>query len=182
MVIFRRRVAGLSDAALSRFVSRATRAAGLRGAVNVLVTGSRELRALNSRFRGQDQATDVLSFPPFFSDGFAGDMAISAEIAARNAKRLGHSAAEEIKILALHGILHLAGYDHERDSGQMAQKEVRLQRSLGLAEGLIERNGQKKIPDRGKGSERTGRAGRKVEAVDPQRRGGTGRSARATRT
>jgi len=131
----------LSERALARFLTRATRAAKLRGVVNVLVTTSRELQRLNRRFRAIDKPTDVLSFPPMagLAGGFAGDIAISAEIAAQNARRLGHSAAQEIKILALHGVLHLAGYDHESDSGQMAGKERRLRKSLRLPVGLIER-------------------------------------------
>ena len=144
MVILRKRVAELSEVALARFVRRASRAAALRGAVNVLVTSSRELRALNYRFRGKDKPTDVLSFPLVLglAPGFAGDVAISADIAAQNARRLGHSAAQEIKILVLHGLLHLAGYDHEHDRGEMAGKEQRLRRSLDLPSGLIERNGE----------------------------------------
>jgi probable rRNA maturation factor len=73
---------------------------------------------------------------------FAGDVAISAEIAARNARRLGHTVADEVRILTLHGVLHLAGYDHERDDGQMERKEQRLRKSLGLPVGLIERTGR----------------------------------------
>jgi probable rRNA maturation factor len=141
LVIIRKRVAGLSESALSRFVSRAGSAAKLRGAVNVLVTTSQELRTLNRRFRKKDKTTDVLSFPPMFDQGFAGDIAISADIAVQNAKRIGHAAAEEIKILALHGVIHLAGYDHESDGGEMAELEQRLRRTLGLPLGLIERNG-----------------------------------------
>lgn len=140
-MIIRKRVAGLSESALSRFVSRAGSAAKLRGAVNVLVTTSQELRTLNRRFRKKDKTTDVLSFPPMFDQGFAGDIAISADIAVQNAKRIGHAAAEEIKILALHGVIHLAGYDHESDGGEMAELEQRLRRTLGLPLGLIERNG-----------------------------------------
>jgi len=134
-------VAGLTDAALAKFVTRARRAIGLRGAVSVLVTSSRELQGLNRRFRGKNKPTDVLSFPaiPGLMRGFAGDVAISAEIAARNARRLGHTAAEEIEILTLHAVLHLAGYDHEQDNGEMARKEARLRKSLGLPVGLIER-------------------------------------------
>ena len=141
MVIVRKRVAGLSELALARFVTRAGRAARLRGAVNVLLTSNSELRALNSRFRGKDRPTDVLSFPPHFGVGnaFAGDVAISAEMAAHNARLLGHSPAEEIKILALHGMLHLAGYDHERDHGEMAHTEERLRKFLRLPAGLIDR-------------------------------------------
>jgi len=140
MIIFRKRVAGLRESSLAHFVSRASRAARLKGPVNVLVTDSRELRKLNRSFRGLDKATDVLSFPPVLNlNSFAGDVAISADIAARSARQLGHSIADEIKILALHGVLHLAGYDHERDNGQMARKEERLRRLLGLSVGLIAR-------------------------------------------
>lgn len=141
MVVLQKRVRGLTEQALTRFLLRARRAAGLRGAINVLVTSNRELQALNRRFRGKDQPTDVLSFPvPAGSNGhFAGDIAISAEIAAANARTLGHSMAEEIKILALHGILHLRGYDHETDRGQMARREQKLRQALRLPAGLIER-------------------------------------------
>jgi len=175
LVILRKRVAGLSEVALARFVRRASRRATLRGAVNVLVTSSRELRALNHRFRGKDKPTDVLSFPPVLglAPGFAGDVAISAEIAAQNARRLGHSAAQEIKILVLHGVLHLAGYDHERDGGEMARKEQRLRRSLGLPSGLIERNGEveaKSLNRRGRG-ENPLRARRKAAELRSARTG-----------
>jgi probable rRNA maturation factor len=144
LVILQKRVASLTEPELDRFVTRARRAAGLRGAVNVLVTSNRELQALNRRFRGKDQATDVLSFPALegVKTRYAGDIAISAEIAAQNARVLGHSAAEEVKILALHGILHLRGYDHERDRGQMARREQKLRRELRLPVGLIERSSE----------------------------------------
>lgn len=142
MVIFRKLVPKLNEASLARFQARACKATGLRGAVNILVTGNRELRTLNGRFRGKDEATDVLSFTPMseFAQALAGDVAISAEIAARNARKLGHSTAEEVKILTLHGILHLAGYDHEDDAGNMARREQQLRKRLGLPAGLIERN------------------------------------------
>lgn len=140
MVILRQPVAGVSRTALERFAGRARRAAGLRGEVNVLVTGDAEVRRLNRRFRHKDKPTDVLSFPGM-DPSFAGDIAISAATAARNARRLGHSAAEEMKILLLHGLLHLAGYDHESDEGQMARKEQKLRRELRLPLALIERNG-----------------------------------------
>jgi probable rRNA maturation factor len=103
------------------------------------------MRALNLQFRGHNKATDVLSFPAERSSdksgarAFAGEIAISADIAAQNATRLGHSAAAEVRILALHGILHLAGLDHERDNGQMARKEANLRRVLKLPSTLIER-------------------------------------------
>ena len=129
---------------LERFVLRARRGAGLKNRVNVLVTNSAEVRALNRRFLGKNKTTDVLSFPSPQSgqpnaEKLAGDIAISGDIAAKNAARLGHSAAEEIKILTLHGILHLAGLDHERDNGEMARKEVQLRQKLRLPVGLIER-------------------------------------------
>jgi probable rRNA maturation factor len=141
MVILRKPVVGISESSLSRFVGKAARAVKLKGSVHVLVTTNREVQALNRRFRGKDKPTDVLSFPPMadFASGVAGDIAISAEIAAKNAKELGHSIAEEIKTLALHGVLHLAGYDHEQDDGSMAKKEQRLRTVLGLPVALIER-------------------------------------------
>ena len=117
------------------------------GTVNVLVTNSHELRSLNLRFRGKDKPTDVLSFAEPRTNlpktkQPAGDLAVSAEIARDNAKRLGHSVATEIKILTLHGILHLAGFDHERDNGEMADEERRLRLQLKLETGLIERTRQ----------------------------------------
>jgi probable rRNA maturation factor len=144
MVIFRKRIAGLSPSTLERFVLRARRAVHLRDPVNVLVTSSLELRALNQRFRAADKPTDVLSFasPPMLGNRprpLAGEVAVSAEIARENAERLGHSVANEVKILVLHGILHLAGFDHEQDHGEMARKESRLRRQLKLEVGLIER-------------------------------------------
>lgn len=141
LVIIQEPVAGLSEAMLTTFARRACRAVRLKGAISVLVTSSRELRSLNRRFRSKNKATDVLSFPamPGLVPDYAGDIAISAEIAAKNARRLGHSAVDEIKVLTVHGILHLAGYDHERDHGAMERKEKRLRKALGLPSGLIER-------------------------------------------
>ena len=139
-IIFKRPVRGLSQRALTDFVTQACRAAGLKGSVSVMVTDSREMRSLNSRFRGKKQATDVLSFPPPVVDnGFAGDIAVSLDIAARNARSLRHSLGQEAQILVLHGILHLAGYDHEDDAGEMAVRERQLRRRFGLPAGLIER-------------------------------------------
>ena len=97
------------------------------------------MRRLNSRFRGKSRRTDVLSFPVASAKGLAGDIAISLDIAERNARLLGHPVADEIRILILHGILHLAGYDHETDKGEMAKKEIVLRRRLGLPTSLIER-------------------------------------------
>lgn len=142
LVILQRRVPGLSESAFTRFVARAKRAVHLTGDINVVVTNNTRLRRLNHRFLGKDRSTDVLSFPAtrLRSNDFAGDIAISAEIAAQNARRLGHTTREEIQILTLHGILHLAGYDHENDQGRMAAKELHLRRELGLPVGLIERS------------------------------------------
>lgn len=101
------------------------------------------MRALNFRFREKNKTTDVLSFPAEFNGedkrAFAGEIAISADIARENAAGLGHPAALEVKVLALHGILHLAGLDHERDNGEMARKEASLRRKLGLPSSLTER-------------------------------------------
>lgn len=139
-VILKRKAGVLNDAVLARFVSRACRAVGLEGTVTVLGTSDREMQNLNRRFRAKNTTTDVLSFPPFTAvAGFAGDIAISLDLAARNAKRLGHSFSDEVRILLLHGILHLAGYDHEGDNGEMAARESELRRDLGLPEALIER-------------------------------------------
>jgi probable rRNA maturation factor len=146
LVILEKQVAGLSVEALGRFVLRARKAVGLREQVNVLVTTSAAVRALNRRFRSETKATDVLSFPAASSISkfrnaakLAGEIAISADIALKNSFRLGHPAAQEVKILALHGILHLAGFDHERDNGEMARKEMKLRQALGLPAALIER-------------------------------------------
>ena len=146
MVIFQKRVADLTELALSRFVARARRAAGLKGRVDVLLTSSAGMKSLNRRFRGKDKPTDVLSFPaePAAQKQFAGEIAISAEIAAQNAWALRHSLAEEVKILVLHGVLHLRGYDHECDNGQMARRERQLRAKLHLPLGLIERTGRKR--------------------------------------
>jgi len=151
LVILQKRIAGLSEVALERFALRARRAAKLQGTVNVLVTSSAAVQSLNRQFRGKNKATDVLSFPsllcmPYKSSRPAGDIAISADIAVQNAHRMGHPAAVEVKILTLHGILHLAGFDHERDNGTMAREELKLRRELKLPVGLIEREAPPAIP------------------------------------
>jgi probable rRNA maturation factor len=144
LVILRKKIPGLTAVTLDRFVRQARRAVRLHRGVNILVTSSGKLRTLNRQFRGTDKATDVLSFPTPLqvekqSRPMAGEIAISADIARQNADELGHSVAEEIKILCLHGILHLAGFDHERDNGEMARIEQRLRKRLKLESGLIER-------------------------------------------
>jgi probable rRNA maturation factor len=142
VVIFQKRVAGLNELSLDRFLARARRAVGLKGNVNVLVTSGAKMKSLNRRFRGKDKPTDVLSFPAGPDDGnqLAGEIAISSEIASKNARLLGHHPAEEIKILVLHGLLHLRGFDHERDKGEMAKREHSMRVKLRLPSGLIERS------------------------------------------
>lgn len=139
MVIFRKPVRDVSGAALNRFAVRARQAAGLRGEVTVLVTGNREIQRLNREFRKKDKPTDVISFPSE-ADGIAGDIAISADIAGANGRELGHGPLAELKVLILHGMLHLAGFDHETDDGAMARRETALRKKLGLPAGLIERS------------------------------------------
>jgi probable rRNA maturation factor len=125
-------------ASLERFALSAKRAARLRGDVAILVTNSASIRRLNRDFRGKDKPTDVLSFPSA-AKGLAGDIAISAQIASRQAKALGHTLGTELKVLILHGMIHLAGHDHESDAGEMAALEAKLQKKLKLPQGLIER-------------------------------------------
>ena len=145
MVVFHKKVEGLSEQSLQKFVSRARKVAGLGGTVDVVITGNSAMRTLNLRFRGKNKATDVLSFPSgqagteVRGTSFAGEIAISAEIAAENAMSLGHPIAAEVKVLALHGILHLAGMDHEQDNGVMARKEASLRKLLRLPPSLIQR-------------------------------------------
>jgi probable rRNA maturation factor len=127
---------------LARFVASAASELALAGEVSVLLAGDERIRELNRGFRGEDKSTDVLSFPsaPHFpGGGHAGDLAISLETAARQAGERGHTLEFEVKVLLLHGLLHLAGYDHETDSGEMAQRENRLRKKLALPLGLIER-------------------------------------------
>ena len=99
-----------------------------------LITTDAELQRLNKQFRRKDYATDVLSFP-----GEEGEIAISFDRAAEQAAEMGHSADDELRILMLHGLLHLAGMDHETDSGEMAKAEARWRKKFRLPVGLIER-------------------------------------------
>jgi probable rRNA maturation factor len=146
---------------LCRWLSRVA-PARTRGTVSIALVSDQRVRALNRRFRGIDRPTDVLSFPavnrpqraqssqrsvpqkaPASSVGsaakFLGDIVIARGVARRQARELGHPESTELKVLALHGLLHLLGYDHERDNGAMARLERRLRRRGGLREGLIER-------------------------------------------
>jgi probable rRNA maturation factor len=130
--------------------------AGARGTVGVAVVSDARVRALNRRYRGVDRATDVLSFSPGPGvDGvnglevlpglpgvYIGDIVIARGVARRQARDAGHSELTEWRVLALHGLLHLLGYDHERDRGRMRRVERRLRRQGGLPDGLIERAGR----------------------------------------
>lgn len=132
----------------ARFLARARKAVKLRGQVSVLLTTDEAQRSLNRRFRGKNKPTDVLSFPADptapGAEKIAGDLSISVPTARRQALQQGHSLSTEIKVLILHGVLHLAGYDHETDTGQMARHERRLRARLGLPGGLIERTAKPK--------------------------------------
>jgi len=123
---------------LSRFATRVQRELAIEGEVNIRVTSNREMQALNRRFRKKNKPTDVLTFPSAGQET-KGDIAISLEIAAANAAELGHSLATEVKVLILHGMLHLAGYDHEIDDGEMQAREAELRTKFKLPVGLIER-------------------------------------------
>jgi probable rRNA maturation factor len=145
------RALGLSCAGLARFLNCARAAVGLEGEVHVLLAGDATLRRLNRTFRGKNKATDVLSFPAWDASvgdssvpagngsGVAGDLAISLEAAARQARQYGHSLRDEVRVLLLHGTLHLAGFDHEADGGEMATREAELRRELRVETSLIAR-------------------------------------------
>ena len=121
---------------------------GARGAINIAIVSDAAMRGLNREFRRKDKATDVLSFLPDSGTPairrselrFLGDLAIAKGVAARQARQLGHSVQIELRILALHGLLHLMGYDHETDRGQMGRLEDQLRQRAGLPAGLIARH------------------------------------------
>ena len=120
--------------------------AAARGDVCVALVSDARMRALNRQFRGKNKVTDVLSFPAdrrsvpsVPSAAFLGDVVIASGVAKKQAKAAGHSLNTEIRVLALHGLLHLLGYDHDADDGKMARIESRLRKKAGLPEGLIER-------------------------------------------
>jgi probable rRNA maturation factor len=147
VIIFERVIEGVSRPALERFARKAQELTGVAGEVDVLIAGNRRLQQLNRHFRNKNRPTDVLSFPRI--EG--GDIAVSADMALANARRYRHPATQEIKILILHGMLHLAGYDHENDNGQMARKENKLRVQLKLPASLIDRAHTSKNALRGAG-------------------------------
>jgi probable rRNA maturation factor len=137
LITFRRvpEHAGIERQALEAFAEVLRKRVAVQRPFHCLITGDTELRRLNREFLGHDYATDVLSFP---SAG-GGDLAISRHRAAAQARSFGHSVTTEIELLMLHGVLHLAGYDHETDNGEMARTEQRWRAKLGLPTGVIER-------------------------------------------
>jgi probable rRNA maturation factor len=129
---------------LRNFLADLTRRVARGRTIACLIADDTEIRRLNRQYRGKNYATDVLSFPAVL-DGQAGDIAISIDRARAQAAELGHTLADELRILMLHGALHLAGMDHETDSGEMARAESRWRKRLGLPCGLIERSRQKAV-------------------------------------
>lgn len=137
----------LSVSGLGRYLMRAREVVGLEGDVEVLLATDAELKRLNRTFRGKNKATDVLSFPApeEVASIHAGDLAISLDTAARQAESFGHSLRDEVRILVLHGLLHLSGLDHEVDDGEMASREAELRKKLKLPVSLIERVTKPKV-------------------------------------
>jgi len=142
-VTFRRVPNTLSRRTIQNFARRLQADVCKGRTFDCLITGDAELRRLNRDFRGQDYATDVLSFPTAGGNktngAMLGDLAISLARARAQARDFGHSTEDEIRILMLHGVLHLLGYDHETDRGRMARAEKRWRTRLGLRNSLIER-------------------------------------------
>ena len=138
-VIFRRMPASLQLRSVERFARKLKTGVANGRAFDCLITTDSELRRLNREFRGQDAVTDVLSFPAASPNGHLGDVAISIGRARAQALAFGHTVEQEVRILMLHGVLHLLGMDHETDTGRMARAEKRWRAALGLPNGLIER-------------------------------------------
>jgi probable rRNA maturation factor len=138
---FRPTTRRLNRTAIGRFAGRLEAEVAKGRCFDCLIAGDAEIRRLNRDFRRQDQTTDVLSFPapPNGREHFLGDIAISLARAGAQARQYGHSIEDEIRILMLHGVLHLMGFDHEVDGGRMARAEKRWRERLGLPGGLIER-------------------------------------------
>lgn len=129
----------LDRAGVREFAKRLSRDVARSREFSVLIARDEELRRLNREFLGKDYPTDVLSFPSGASGGALGEIAISLDRARDQAAEHGHTAEDEIRILMLHGVLHLLGMDHENDRGRMRRAETRWRKSLGLPAGLIER-------------------------------------------
>ena len=126
------------DGGLARWLAKvAPRAA--RGELSIALVTDARMRSLNRSYRGKDYATDVLSFAGGVP--LLGDVVIATGVARRQAREARHSYQTELRVLALHGLLHLLGYDHEHraDRGRMARREASLRRKGGLKAGLIAR-------------------------------------------
>ena len=130
VVLNRQRRRRIDAARLRKVLRSAGRDLGVGGEVAVVLAGDHLLRRLNRQFRGKDRPTDVLSFPGEGGEEGLGDVVISVPTAERNARRQGHRLPRELDILALHGFLHVLGYDHETDDGAMDRLEGRLRRTL----------------------------------------------------
>jgi probable rRNA maturation factor len=128
----------LARGPLTRFAHTLQAEVAKGRAFDCLITNDAELQRLNRTFRAKDYATDVLSFPAA-NDTHLGDIAVSYQRARAQARDFGHSTDQEIRVLMLHGVLHLIGMDHETDGGRMARAEKRWRAALGLPAGLIER-------------------------------------------
>lgn len=143
VVLFRRVPKGVRRADLQRFARVLGDSVADGRGFECLVTDDTELQRLNRDFRGKDYATDVLSFPACGertpAPASLGSIAISVERAREQARRFGHSVEQELRILMLHGLLHLLGFDHESDRGEMARTEADWRQRLALPDGLIER-------------------------------------------
>jgi len=139
-LLFRRAPRGLPRRSLRAFAAVLEEEVAGGQRFLCLLTDDRELLRLNRQFFGKDYPADVLSFPEPGPDGFLGEMAISVQQAAQQARRYGHGVEQEIGILMLHGLLHLMGMDHEKDRGVMARSESRWRTALGLPAGLVERS------------------------------------------
>ena len=143
MIVNRQNRIPISIAALNRFWGRVRSELKLgRRDATVCFVGEPEMARLNREFRGKRKSTDVLSFPfeanrnralrDADAKNYLGDIAISPAVARRNAKRFERTLDEEIRVLMLHGALHLMGYDHETDGGEMEARETQLRKRLGL--------------------------------------------------
>ncbi|HXJ40203.1 MAG TPA: rRNA maturation RNase YbeY [Bryobacteraceae bacterium] len=139
LITFRRKPANLDLPSLEAFAELLRKRVARNREFHCLITGDAELARLNEQFRGKDGPTDVLSFPMEGDDGYIGDLAISLGRARAQAKQYGHVVEEELRILMLHGVLHLTGLDHETDNGEMARAERRWRKTLQLTAGLVER-------------------------------------------
>jgi len=130
LLVDRQRRRRISPRRLRRLLNAAARRLRVRGELALVLGGDGAVRRLNARYRGKDRPTDVLSFPAGGGEAGLGDILISVPAAERNARRLGRPLSREIDVLALHGFLHLLGYDHETDDGTMDRLEARLRRRL----------------------------------------------------